>query len=179
MDITYVCGHRNPDTDSVVSAMAYASLRNAMGDNGYVPTRLGHLNDETYLLLKKFGFETPLRLTTVRTQIRDIDYDELPQLSPSAPVSHAWELMQQQKGNKIAQIVNEDGTLYGVLVAGDIAERDMASVNEPRVDNVPVFNLLAAIEGTVLNCEDDFFEEISGEVFIVLPSQSSRLTLSP
>ena len=172
MDITYVCGHRNPDTDSVVSAMAYASLRNAMGDNGYVPTRLGHLNDETYLLLKKFGFETPLRLTTVRTQIRDIDYDELPQLSPSAPVSHAWELMQQQKGNKIAQIVNEDGTLYGVLVAGDIAERDMASVNEPRVDNVPVFNLLAAIEGTVLNSEDDFFEEISGEVFIVLPSEN-------
>ena len=72
---TYVCGHRNPDTDSIVSAMAYANLCNALGDNGYIPARLGHLNDETTFLLKKFRFEPPLYLHTVRTQVKDIDFD--------------------------------------------------------------------------------------------------------
>ena len=69
MNTTYVCGHRNPDTDSIVSAIAYASLMNALGDNGYVPARLGHLNDESAFLLKRFGFEPPMFLPTVRTQV--------------------------------------------------------------------------------------------------------------
>ena len=60
MNKIYVTGHRNPDTDSVVSAMAYAALRNATGDREYVAARLGHLSDETNLILNRFGFEPPL-----------------------------------------------------------------------------------------------------------------------
>ena len=52
---TYVCGHRNPDTDSIVAAISYANLCNMLGENDYVPVRLGHLNDETAFLLKRFG----------------------------------------------------------------------------------------------------------------------------
>ena len=55
MSITYVCGHRNPDTDAIVSAMSYAALRNAIGDNEYVAVRLGQPNDETSFLLRHFG----------------------------------------------------------------------------------------------------------------------------
>lgn len=62
MDPIYVTGHRNPDTDSVVSAMAYAALRNSLGDREYVPARLGHLSDETKLVLERFGFEAPVRI---------------------------------------------------------------------------------------------------------------------
>ena len=57
MEQIYVTGHRNPDTDSVVSAMAYAALRNALGERQYVAARLGHISDETRLILDKFGFE--------------------------------------------------------------------------------------------------------------------------
>ena len=56
MDKIYVTGHRNPDTDSIVSAMAYAALRNAMGEREYVAARLGHLSDETKGILDRFGF---------------------------------------------------------------------------------------------------------------------------
>ena len=56
VNTTYVCGHRNPDTDAIVSAMAYASLMNTLGENGYIAARLGQLNDETSFLLRKFGF---------------------------------------------------------------------------------------------------------------------------
>ena len=55
MDPIYVTGHRNPDTDSIVSAMAYAALRNALGDREYRAARLGHVSDETQLVLDRFG----------------------------------------------------------------------------------------------------------------------------
>ena len=81
MEPIYVTGHRNPDTDSIVSAMAYAALRNALGDREFVPARLGHISDETRLVLDRFGFEPPVRIQTMRTQVRDLDYDTPPALS--------------------------------------------------------------------------------------------------
>ena len=81
MEPIYVTGHRNPDTDSIVSAMAYAALRNALGDREFVPARLGHISDETRLVLGRFGFEPPIRIQTMRTQVRDLDYDTPPALS--------------------------------------------------------------------------------------------------
>lgn len=82
MDPIYVTGHRNPDTDSIVSAMAYAALQNALGNREYVAARLGHISDETQLVLDRFGFEPPVRIQTMRTQVRDLDYDTPPALSP-------------------------------------------------------------------------------------------------
>ena len=83
MDPIYVCGHRNPDTDSVVSAMAFAALHNALGDNAYVAAMQGAPNDETQFLLDRFGFQAPTLLTNVRTQVRDIDYRHSAQVSRS------------------------------------------------------------------------------------------------
>ena len=78
MEQIYVTGHRNPDTDSVVSAMAYAALRNALGERQYVAARLGHISDETRLILDKFGFEPPQLIKNMRTQVQDLDYDVPP-----------------------------------------------------------------------------------------------------
>ena len=89
MDSIYVIGHRNPDTDSVVSAIAYAALNNALGDNRYVAARIGHLNSETSFLLERFGFKPPLYLRSVRTQVCDIDFDHPPTLGQGVPVSYA------------------------------------------------------------------------------------------
>ena len=97
MDPIFVFGHRNPDTDSVVAAMSYAALRNALGDQEYVAARLGHLNDETAFLLEKFGFKPPMLLQTVRTQVRDLDYDRPPLLGAAVPVSHAWEILRENE----------------------------------------------------------------------------------
>ena len=73
MDKIYVTGHRNPDTDSIVSAMAYAALRNAVGDRQYVAARLGQISDETRLILNRFCFQPPKLIDNVRTQVRDLD----------------------------------------------------------------------------------------------------------
>ncbi|MFR4334868.1 MAG: DHH family phosphoesterase [Lawsonibacter sp.] len=55
MDTIYITGHRNPDTDSIVSAMAYAALKNALGDRQYQAARLGQISDETQAVLNRFG----------------------------------------------------------------------------------------------------------------------------
>ena len=175
MQNTYVCGHRNPDTDSIVSAMAYASLCNSLGENGYVPARLGHLNDESAFLLKHFGFQPPLYLTTVRTQVRDIEFDRPPCLGFSVPVSHAWEIMQENPNLSALPVTKEDGTLFGMVTAGGIAESDMRSIQTPVVHNAPVYNVLSALEGHIINRDDDVFDFISGEVFIALPAPGESL----
>ncbi len=174
--ITYVCGHKNPDTDSIVSAMALASLHNTLGESGYIPARLGHLNDESSFLLKRFGFKPPLFLNNVRTQVRDLDFDRPPMLGKNVPVSHAWDLLQQNPNLSALPVINENGTLYGMVTAGAIAESDMRSIEKPVIQDAPVFNVLSALEGTILNREDDVFDSISGEVVIALPASSECLS---
>ena len=172
---TYICGHRNPDTDSIVSAMAYASLMNALGENGYVPARLGHPNDETTYLLKKFGFQPPMLLNTVRTQVGDLEYDRPPQLGVNVPVSHAWEIMQSRPELSAVPVTNEDGTLYGIVTAGGIAEGDMRSIETPTLTDAPIYNVLSALEGHVINSHDDIFDSISGEIVFALPTAGDPL----
>ena len=173
-DLVYVLGHRNPDTDSIVSAMAYAALKNALGENNYLAARIGHLNTETSFLLDRFGFRPPLYMRSVRTQVCDIDYDTPPTLGEAVPVSYAWKMLHTQENSVSAlPITHEDGSLFGMVTAGSIAENDMESFNDPIVDKIPVFNLLSALEGRIINNEEDFFDEISGEIAIPLSETSA------
>jgi manganese-dependent inorganic pyrophosphatase len=111
--------------------MAYAALCNTLGENDYVPARLGHLNDETSFLLKRFGFQPPVYISTVRTQVKDIDFDRPPRLGGSVPVSHAWEIMRKNPNLSALPVTNEDGTLLGMITAGGIAESDMRASRCP------------------------------------------------
>ena len=132
MDSVYVIGHKNPDTDSVVSAMAYAALQNALGGGDhYIPARYGHLNTETAFLLNRFGFQPPVYLRSVRTQVIDIDYDTPPMIGAGIPVSHAWRII-HTGSNRVSclPIIHEDGRLFGLVTAGAMAENDMNSVSD-------------------------------------------------
>ena len=171
MDSVYVIGHKNPDTDSVVSAMAYAALKNALGGDHYIPARYGHLNTETSFLLNRFGFQPPVYLRSVRTQVLDIDFDTPPTIGAGVPISYAWRLVHTDSNSRVSglPIIDDEGRLYGMVTAGAMAENDMNSVSEPFISSVPVYNLLSALEGHIINAETDSFDEFSGEVFIALP----------
>ena len=93
MDPIYVTGHRNPDTDSIVAAMAYAALRNALGDREYEAACLGHVSDETQLVLNRFGFEAPVRITSMHTQVRDLEFDTPPLLSAAVTMDLGWQTL--------------------------------------------------------------------------------------
>ena len=177
MDTVYITGHRNPDTDSIVSAMAYASLKNALGERQYKAACLGELSDETKSVLERFGQQPPMRITDVRTQVRDLDYDTPPILSPGATISRAWETMQEHKISSLP-VANEDGTLYGTLSAGDVANYDMTSVYNPEVKEVPIYNLLSVLEGEILNTCGELKDVISGTVTVALPAGRENLMFS-
>ena len=176
MDSVFVIGHRNPDTDSIVSAMAYAALQNSLGGDHYIPARYGHLNTETSFLLDRFGFQPPVYLRSVRNQVADIDYDTPPTIGAGVPLSYAWQVLHNEKYSVSAlPIIEEDGRLFGMVTAGQMAGSDMASVSEPVVSSIPVFNLLSALEGHIINSDQDAIDEISGEVIIALPGTTSRI----
>ena len=174
MDTVYITGHRNPDTDSIVSAMAYAALKNALGQREYRPARLGAVSDETKIVLDRFGFEAPELINNVRTQVKDLDYDTPPMLSSTATISRGWQTMQEYKISTMP-VINENGGLYGMLSAGDVATYDMTSVRNPRMKDIPVFNLLSVLEGEILNEDSSMWDTVSGEVTVALPASRENL----
>ena len=110
MDHIYVTGHRNPDTDSIVAAMAYAALRNACGDREYEAACLGHVSDETQIVLDRFGFQPPTRIHNMYTQVRDLDFDKPPILSAAVTLGRAWQLLSDDKKSSALPVANEDGS---------------------------------------------------------------------
>ncbi len=169
MEKIYVTGHRNPDTDSIVSAMAYAALRNAVGDREYTAARLGHISDETKLILRRFGFEPPLFLTNIRTQVQDLDFDTPPILHEALTVNRAWSVMEADRHLSSIPIADDDGHLVGMLTPGDVAEYDMSTIANPVLEDVPIFNILGVLEGELLNETAHVINAISGRVVIAQP----------
>lgn len=175
MDPIYVTGHRNPDTDSIVAAMAYAALRNALGDREYEAACLGHVSDETNIVLEKFGFQPPKRITSMFTQVKDLDFDTPPFLSTAVTVSRAWEIMQQHRNISALPIANDDGTLYGMLSRENVASYNMERVSSAVLEPVPLFNVLSVLEGKVLNAAGENTDTVSGELSVALPQERTNL----
>ena len=119
-----VIGHRNPDTDSICSAIAYAELKNKTSDLVCEARRAGKMNQETEFVLKKFGVTPPRMCTDVNPKIRDVDYRQIPGISGSTSLRKAWEIMRDQKIDTLA-VTSEEDELQGVITVKDIATANM------------------------------------------------------
>ena len=175
MDPIYVTGHRNPDTDSIVAAMAYASLRNALGDREYEAACLGRVSDETQIVLDRFGFKPPRQITSMYTQVQDLDYDTPPVLSEAVTIEMAWKALQEQPGISALPVANEDGTLFGMLSREDVATYNMSQIMLGRLEDIPLYNILSVLEGKVLNPSGEDRDSISGDLSIALPQSRENL----
>ena len=175
MDPIYVTGHRNPDTDSIVAAMAYAALRNAIGDREYEAACLGHVSDETQIVLNRFGFQPPKRIRDMFTQVRDLEFDTPPLLSAAVTVGRGWQILQNQKNISAVPVTNDDGTLYGMLSRENVASYNMEVSSAAMLEDVPLFNLLSVLDGKILNDAGENTDSVSGEVVIALPQAQENL----
>ncbi len=175
MDPIYVTGHRNPDTDSIVAAMAYAALRNAVGDREYEAACLGHVSDETHIVLQRFGFQPPKRIYNMYTQVRDLDFDTPPCLSAAVTVGRAWHILQEQRNISAVPVANENGTLYGMLSRENVASYNMEQISLGTLEAVPLFNVLSVLEGKILNAAGENTDTVAGEVVIALPQSQENL----
>ena len=119
-----VIGHRNPDTDSICSAIAYAELKNRTSTLVCEPRRAGKMNQETEFVLKKFGVTPPRMCTDVNPKIRDVDYREMPGIPGSTSLRRAWKIMRDQQIDTLS-ITNADNELEGIITVKDLATANM------------------------------------------------------
>ena len=119
-----VIGHRNPDTDSICSAIAYAELKNKTSDLVCEARRAGKMNQETEFVLKKFGVTPPRMCTDVNPKVRDVDYREMPGIPGSTSLRKAWEIMRDQQIDTLP-VTSPDNELEGLITVKDIATANM------------------------------------------------------
>ena len=119
-----VIGHRNPDTDSICSAIAYAELKNKTSSLVCEARRAGRMNQETEFVLKRFGVAPPRMCTDVNPKIRDVDYREMPGIPGSTSLRKAWEIMRDQQIDTLP-ITSADDELEGIIAVKDIATANM------------------------------------------------------
>ena len=112
-DIIYITGHKNPDTDSICSALSYANLKNRMGVVNAKPFRLGSVSKETQFALDYFNVSAPELIETVTAQISDLNFDAEEIISPEDSIKTAWKMIENSKG-KTLSVVDNNGSLIGI-----------------------------------------------------------------
>ena len=161
----FVIGHKNPDTDSICSAIAYAALKNRTDDGVFVPKRAGEVNNETKYVLDFFDVETPEFIGHVGTQVKDVEIKPTPSLNEGISLKNAWNKMRDLRESTMP-IVN-DGVLEGIISVKDIATANM-DIYETRIlaiSHTKYTNVLDAIDGTMIVGDSE--EEITkGKILI-------------
>ena len=171
-DLVYVSGHRNPDTDSICSAIAYSCLLNATNKYNAIPVRLGEINRETEYVLKRFGVEHPVLLKTVKQKVEDLNYDKVTVFSKDLTLKTAWFLLKQQN-LKSAPILDEHGQLLGLLSTSNIIEGYMDQWDSEvlKKAKTPVENVIDTLEANVIYL-NNALKVIEGDIHIAAMSGS-------
>lgn len=148
----YIIGHKNPDTDSICSAIAYADIKNRL-NNGYrySAKRAGQINEETEYVLKKFGVEAPGYLSDVGTQVKDMEIRETPGVPNNISIKDAWAIMKESSAVTLP-ITKEDGQLEGLITTGDIAKSYMDAHDNYFLSNARTQyrSIANTVDGTVV-----------------------------
>jgi len=116
---TLVFGHKNPDTDSVTSAIAVAWLKNKI-DEPAEAFSLGELSRETEFVLDYFGVDKPKKLKNVKIQIKDLSYDKVDSVMANDSILHAYRIMEENKIRTLP-IIDQESKLQGIITMKDIA----------------------------------------------------------
>jgi len=118
-----VIAHKNPDTDSICSAIAYANLKNRISEDEHIPKRAGDLSDETKYVLEKFQVDSPDFIQDVGTQVKDIDIRKTEGIPNNISLKKAWNLMRDLKVATLP--VTRGKRLEGLISVKDIATANM------------------------------------------------------
>ena len=163
---TLVLGHRNPDTDSICSAICYAGFKHQLTGENYEPCRAGNVNPETQYVLDYFKLKVPRLVENVKTQVKDIEIRKTKGVSRGISLKNAWGLMQE---NNVVTLpcVTEEGLLEGVITIGDITKSYMNLYDSSIISKActKYANILDTLEGSmVVGDSETYFNQ--GKVLI-------------
>ena len=149
MKKVYVIGHRNPDTDSICSAIAYANLKNQVEGNGYEAYRAGNINGETRYVLDTFGIKDPKYVSDVRPRLTDVNLNSVKGAKPTDSLKSVREMMQTEK---IVSLPVLDGKkMIGLVSISDVLKADMDVYDNEILakSKTPYKNVVETLDGTL------------------------------
>ena len=161
----YIIGHKNPDTDSICSALAYAYLKNTLEGGGYIAARAGQLNQETQYVLNYFQAEAPVYVADVMTQVKDIEIRKTEGVQGNLSLKQAWNLM--RRIGAVTLPITKDQKIEGLITIGDIATSYMDVLDSKILAqaNTQYRNIIDTLEGTILvGSAEDYYNK--GKVLI-------------
>lgn len=148
----YIVGHRNPDTDSICSAIAYADVKNREADgNHYVAARAGQLSPETSYVLQRFGMRQPTYINNIGTRVRDMEIRKIPGISADMSMKKAWNLMAELNAVTLP-IIDAANHLKGLITINDIATSYMERQDSTIIAKAktPYRNILETLEAEMV-----------------------------
>lgn len=162
---TYVFGHKNPDTDSICSAIAYAHLKRALGEESVVAARLGKVSKETQFALDSFAVKAPTLIEHIKPQVGDMNCYKVPPIYGVDSVKKAWDVMTEH-GRQVIPVLYPDHKLAGVVSIADIAKAYITLTDASILKNkkTPFINIPAVLEGRVI-CGEYPAPYVQGDVY--------------
>ena len=161
----YIIGHKNPDTDSICSALAYAYLKNHTEGGGYIAARAGQLNQETQYVLNFFQAEAPVYVADVMTQVKDIEIRKTEGVKGNLSLKQAWNLMRRL--GVVTLPITRERKIEGLITIGDIATSYMDVYDSKILStaNTQYRNIVETLEGQMLiGSQEDYYN--TGKVLI-------------
>lgn len=162
----YVIGHKNPDTDSICSAICYSRLKHLVDGKNYEPARAGNINEETKFVLEYFAVNAPTHIENITTQVKDIEIRETRGISKNLSVKRAYNMMQEDDIYTVP-VISEDEILEGLITEGDIATSYMNEYDSRTLSraNTQYSNIIDTLKGTIIiGSEEEYFND--GKVLI-------------
>lgn len=150
MKSTIVIGHKNPDSDSICSAICYAALKRKLTGEDYIPCRAGEVNNETQFILDHFGVEPPMLIESLEPKISDVQFREIEGIDPHISIRRTWEHM-RDKNIQTVPVLTKRGKIRGIITLGDITRFYMED-QDPRAlskASTPYRNIAQTLWGEI------------------------------
>ena len=166
--VTYIFGHKNPDTDSICASIALSYLKNKLGFNAVAST-LGNLNPETKFALNYFNVKEPYHLNDVKLQIKDVSYHKGCFIDKNVPIKDAFDYMNKYSLTGIPVVENKN-KYYGYVSLKEVA-REIINGDFHKI-NTSYGNLISVLKGTQIL---KFYKEISCNVLAATYAKATFL----
>jgi manganese-dependent inorganic pyrophosphatase len=163
----YVTGHKNPDTDTIASAIGYAELKNLLDEeNYYTPARLGEVNAQTQWALDRSGAKSPKRISHIKLRVKDVMSEDVAVAGKADPL-HKVGLMMAERNISQVPIADDDDSLIGLITERDLARmyiRESRETSTFAESPVSVKSMVEVLQGELLTGED---KKTSGKLWVI------------
>ncbi|CAN5813865.1 putative manganese-dependent inorganic diphosphatase [soil metagenome] len=167
MSHVYVTGHKNPDMDSISSAIGYSELKNNLDpENFYAPARLGEVNSQTEWALEKSGAVSPKRISHIKLRVKDVMSHEVATSGKDDPL-HNVGLMMAERNISQVPITDDDGSLIGLITERNLARmyiRESRETSTFAESPVSVLSMVEVLEGELLAGEN---KQVTGKLWVI------------